>query len=211
MTIIDPTEVDDQAHAIEIVKEFPTSFYEATLLFKHPSETKMEMIGDRLGTDRIDNNLWFTYPTSSINDGVVMTSYVFLKTMKEKIEAQLNLAQKIAAVDSKDAAERLILSHFFPDLYGNLRSFSRQQFRCVGCNAKYRRVPLSGKCTKCGGKLLLTINKGGVIKYLKISQGIVEKYGLPHYMKQRLSLLERDIKSVFEDETSKQFNIAEFM
>jgi DNA polymerase II large subunit len=211
MTIIDPTEVDDQVHALEINKEFPTSFYEATLSFKHPSECKIETVSDRLGTPEANRNLWFTYHTSSINSGVTMTSYVFLKSMKEKIEAQLGLAEKIAAVDSKDAAERLVLSHFFPDLYGNLRSFSRQQFRCLDCNMKYRRVPLNGKCTKCGGKLLLTVNKGGVEKYLKIAQGIVDDYQLPNYMKQRLILLEKNIKSVFEDETTKQFNIAEFM
>jgi len=211
MTIIDPTEVDDQVHALETVTEFPTSFYEASLQFKHPSECKIKTVQDHLGTPEANKNLWFTYPTPSINNGVTMTSYVFLKSMKEKIEAQLGLAQKIAAVDSKDAAERLVLSHFFPDLYGNLRSFSRQQFRCVDCNLKYRRVPLSGKCSKCGGKLLLTVNKGGVQKYLAIAQGVVEEYQLPHYMKQRLILLEKNIKSVFEDETSKQFNIAEFM
>lgn len=76
---------------------------------------------------------------------------------------------------------------------------------------KYRRIPLSGKCTKCGGKLILTINKGGVEKYLKLSQNIAERYDLPHYLKQRLSLLEKEIKTMFEDETQKQFNLAEFM
>jgi DNA polymerase II large subunit len=211
MTIIDPTEVDDQVHALETVTEFPTSFYGASLQFKHPSECKIKTVSDHLGTPEANKNLWFTYPTSSINNGVTMTSYVFLKSMNEKIEAQLGLGEKIAAVDSKDAAERLVLSHFFPDLYGNLRAFSRQQFRCLDCNMKHRRVPLSGKCTKCGGKLLLTVNKGGVKKYLKIAQGVVEKYQLPSYLKQRLVLLEKNINSVFEDETTKQFNIAEFM
>ena len=66
-------------------------------------------------------------------------------------------------------ALRVLLSHFFPDMYGNLRSFSRQMFRCTDCNTKYRRVPLVGHCNKCNGKLQLTIYKGGIEKYLQPS------------------------------------------
>ncbi len=211
MTKIDPSEIDDQVYAMEICKEFPLEFYEATLQYKTASEIDIETVSDRLKTDRSDRELWFTHDVSSINQGVITTNYVALKSMREKIDSQLELAQKIVAVDAKDAAERVILSHFFPDLYGNMRSFTRQLVRCVDCNIKYRRPPLSGKCNKCGGKLILTINRGGIEKYLKLSQEMVEKYGLPHYLKQRLALLEKDIKSLFEDETSKQFNLAEFM
>ena len=211
MTKIDPNEIDDQVYGMEICKEFQSEFYEATLQYKPPSEVDIETVADRLNTDRKDRELWFTHQTSSINQGVTVTNYVALRSMREKIDSQLDLAEKIVAVDEKDAAERVILSHFFPDLYGNMRSFTRQQVRCVDCNFKYRRPPLSGKCNKCGGKLILTINRGGIEKYLKISQQMVDTYGLPHYMKQRLNLLEKDIKSMFEDETSKQFNLAEFM
>jgi DNA polymerase II large subunit len=211
MTHIDPSEVDDQVHALEVVQEFPSSFYEATLRFAHPSECKIEIISDRLGKENETYNLFFTHHTPDLNNGILTTQYVYLKSMKDKINAQLGLAKKIAAVDSKDAAERLIMSHFLPDLYGNLRSFSTQQVRCVDCNAKYRRVPLSGKCTKCGGKLLLTVNRGGIEKYLKITKDLIDEYNLPNYLRQRIQLLEKDIQSIFEDETSKQFNLSEYM
>jgi DNA polymerase II large subunit len=211
MTKINPAEVDDQVHALEVVKEFPVSFYEATLRFAHPSETKTEIIEHRLGKENDSYNLWFTHHTPDINNGVLTSQYIYLKSMKDKINSQLGLAKKIAAVDSRDAAERLIMSHFLPDLYGNLRSFSTQQVRCVDCNTKYRRVPLSGKCTKCGGKLLLTVNRGGIEKYLKVTKEIIEEYNLPNYLRQRILLLEHDIQSIFEDETSKQFNLSEFM
>jgi DNA polymerase II large subunit len=211
MTKINPAEVDDQVHALEVVQEFPASFYEATLRFAHPSETKTEIIEHRLGKENDSYNLWFTHHTPDINNGVLTSQYIYLKSMKDKISSQLGLAKKIAAVDSRDAAERLIMSHFLPDLYGNLRSFSTQQVRCVDCNTKYRRVPLSGKCTKCGGKLLLTVNRGGIEKYLKVTKEIIEEYNLPNYLRQRILLLEHDIQSIFEDETSKQFNLSEFM
>jgi len=121
------------------------------------------------------------------------------------------LQEKIRAVDSADAAERLLLHHFLPDLYGNLRSFSQQSFRCLDCKAKFRRVPLIGKCPECGGKLLQTIHKGGITKYLEYSAALIEKYNLPNYLKQRIELLRKDIDSVFAEEKEPQKGLAEFM
>ena len=40
---------------------------------------------------------------------------------------------------------------------------------------------------------------------------MVEDYGLPAYLKQRLELLEADIKSVFQDEKIKQTGLSDFM
>jgi DNA polymerase II large subunit len=131
--------------------------------------------------------------------------------MGDKIASQMALQDKIRAVNSADAAERLLLHHFLPDLYGNLRSFSQQEFRCLECKHRFRRVPLSGKCSKCGGKLLLTIHKGGITKYLEHSMSLIERYRLPAYMKQRLELLKKDIDSVFAKEENKQKGLADFM
>jgi DNA polymerase II large subunit len=210
-TLIDPKEVDDEVHSMEICSSYPLEFYEACEKLSPPSDSNIRLIKNTLGTPDQYRGLLFTHPTSSINNGPIKTTYVLFENMAEKVNAQLQLESKIRAVDEKDVAERVILSHFLPDLYGNLRSFSRQIFRCVDCNSKYRRVPLVGKCRRCGGKLLLTINKGGIEKYLSISKDIVKKYGLPSYLAQRLSLLESDIASVFEDEKSKQYGLADFM
>jgi len=210
-TVVDPKEVDDEVHAMEICSEYPLELYESSLKFENAGEVKVEKVSERLGKPEQYYGINFTHETGSLEGVPLMTKYVELKSMKEKIDAQFALCEKIRAVKVKDATERLILSHFLPDLYGNLRSFSRQIFRCVSCNSKYRRVPLSGKCRRCGGKLVLTISKGGIEKYLKISQELVERYQLPNYLKQRLTLLENDISSVFGDEDKKQFSLAEFM
>jgi DNA polymerase II large subunit len=76
------------------------------------------------------------------------------------MEAQLELAQKIRAVDVSNVAAKVIESHFLPDMIGNLRSFSRQGFRCPKCHGKFRRIPLQGVCTRrkpdgkiCGNNL----------------------------------------------------------
>ena len=207
---INPKEVDDEAHCIEFVSRYPLEFYEAAERLVPPGDVKIKTVKDVLGTDE-QFELPITHPGGTIDVGNCRTAYVELQSIPDKIDIQFGLQGRLRPVDSRDAAERLILSHFIPDLYGNLRSFSRQTFRCVSCNTIFRRVPLAGKCSRCGGNLLLTINKGGIEKYLEISRGIVDRYQLPMYLKQRLELLEREIKSIFEDDKVKQMGLSDFL
>jgi DNA polymerase II large subunit len=168
-TEINPREVDDEAHAMEICSAYPAALYELAEKFAMPSDLELETVKKILGTPRQYGSLGFTHETSDISQGPQESTYLKFEDMGEKIEAQFSLQEKIRAVDAADAAERLLLHHFLPDLYGNLRSFSQQNFRCLDCKLKYRRVPLSGKCNACGGKLLLTVAKGGITKYLQHS------------------------------------------
>jgi DNA polymerase II large subunit len=207
---IDPREVDDEVHEMEIVDHFPLEFYEATLKKLNPKDVSIETVQNRLGKKNDSDNFKFTHDTTAIDAGPSSSRYVQLKTMAEKVDYELKLAEKIRAVDEKDVAARILNFHFMRDIYGNLRSFGQQKFRCVDCNEKYRRVPLAGKCTKCGGKLLLTINKGGIEKYLKISKDIAQKYGLSDYLKQRLGLVEKDLLLLFPEEKN-QHSLSEFM
>ncbi|ODS42626.1 MAG: hypothetical protein MSIBF_04810 [Candidatus Altiarchaeales archaeon IMC4] len=208
-TLLDPKEVDDEVHKMEIVDHYPAGFYEKTLEGVNPSKVKVRLVSDLLDNDPYSGIL-FTHDTYDVNGPVKRSTYVKLKTMLEKVTSQLALAEKIRAIDEAKVAQIVINSHFLRDTYGNLRAFSRQKFRCVKCNASYRRVPLSGKC-KCGGRLLLTVSENTVKKYLEISLGLVEKYRLPDYLKQRLELLDRDIKSVFVSDLSRQSNLSDFM
>lgn len=208
-TVLDPREVDDEVHAMDACWSYPLSFFEATLNMPNPSDVKMDTVGTRLGTPAQYESIGFT--NDARLEGPVESRYVQLGDMEEKVAAELALMQKIRAVDVQNAAERIILSHFVPDTYGNLRKFTRQAFRCVGCNAKYRRVPLIGKCRKCGGKILLTINKGGIEKYLELSLKMIADYKLPDYLRQRLMLVKKEIDSIFEDETEKQYSLASFV
>ncbi len=207
---INPKEVDDEAHCIEFVSRYPLDFYEAAERFTPPGEIRIKTVKDVLGTaEQFD--LPITHSGGTLDVGNIRTAYVELQSIPDKIDVQFSLQGRLRPVDGRDAAERLILSHFIPDLYGNLRSFSRQTFRCVSCNTIFRRVPLAGKCSRCGGNLLLTINKGGIEKYLDISRSIVERYELPLYLKQRLELVEREIKSIFEDDKVKQMGLSDFL
>ena len=208
---IDPAEVDDEVHCMEVVQSYPLEFYEACERNAFPGDVSIRRVKNILGRPEEYGDLNYMFDTAEINEGPMVTRYVELGSIPEKIDAEFALHAILRPVDLRDSAERLILSHFIPDLYGNLRSFSRQSFRCVDCNLIYRRPPLVGKCTKCGGKLILTINKGGIEKYLKVSQHMAEEYGLPDYLKQRLKLVEAEIKSVFEDENVQQTGLSDFM
>lgn len=207
---INPKEVDDEAHNIEFVSHYPLEFYEAAEHNTPPGDVDIKTVKDVLGSAE-QYELPITHPGGMIDEGNTRTAYVELESIPDKIDSQFGLQERVRAADHRDAAERLILSHFIPDLYGNLRSYSRQTFRCVSCNTIFRRVPLAGRCTRCGGNLLLTINKGGIEKYLQISRDIVKKYDLPHYLSQRLELVEKEIKSIFEDDKVKQMGLSDFL
>jgi len=124
--------------------------------------------------------------------------------MKEKVDSVMNLCGKIRAVDTSDVARLIIERHFIRDIRGNFRKFSMQSFRCVGCNEKYRRVPLQGKCLKCGGKLIFTISEGSIVKYLAGALELARKYNVGPYLLESIEITERDIQSIFGKEKEKQ-------
>jgi DNA polymerase II large subunit len=69
--------------------------------------------------------------------------------MIEKLNMQLELGERIDAVDVGRVALKVLNTHFMRDIAGNLRAFSTQSFRCKSCNKKFRRLPLKGKCAFC--------------------------------------------------------------
>ena len=210
---INPREVDKEVHNMDTMFRYPLEFYEATLRFAHPSEVVhlVETVERRLGSETQYEGLTFSVDTSDIAKGPLVSSYSILESMEEKTLAQLELARRIRAVDERDVAERVIEHHFIPDLRGNLRKFSSQQFRCTGCNAKYRRIPLGGSCPECGGNLVLTVSRGTVEKYLNMAMKVADEFQVREYTKQCLKLVEKDIKSVFESDAQKQVSLADFL
>jgi DNA polymerase II large subunit len=212
-TSINPAEIDKQAHNMDVMERYPVEFYEATQRYASPVETAelMETVGHRLGTEAQYEGLKFSFDTSDIAAGPHSSRYKTLEAMEEKTSAQLGLARKIRAVDERDVAERLIEHHFIPDLKGNIRTFASQNFRCVACNSIHRRVPLSGVCNRCGGKLVLTVTRGGVEKYLQVAMRVADDYHVSEYTKQRLGLAQDDIKSMFESDARRQLSLSDFL
>ncbi|WP_232686746.1 DNA-directed DNA polymerase II large subunit [Halobacterium zhouii] len=210
---IDPTEIDDEAHNMDVVEQYPREFYEATRRMEDPGdwEDEVTIAEQNLGTDREYTDFAHTHDTSNIALGPDLSAYKTLGSMMEKMDAQLELARKLRAVDETDVAERVIEYHFLPDLHGNLRAFSRQETRCLDCGEKYRRMPLSGDCRECGGRVNLTVHEGSVNKYMDTAIQVAEDYDCRPYTKQRLEKLERNLESIFQNDKNKQSGIADFM
>jgi DNA polymerase II large subunit len=210
---IDPSEIDDEAHNVDIMREYPLEFYEATreLAETGDIEDAMTIAEETLGTESEYSGFDHTHDTTDIAAGPDLSAYKTLGSMQEKMDAQLALSRKIRAVDETDVAERIIEFHFLPDLLGNLKAFSSQEFRCLDCGEKYRRAPLSGDCPECGGRINLTVHEGSVNKYMDTAIQVAEEFGCEKYTKQRLDILETRIERIFEDDTNKQSGIADFM
>jgi DNA polymerase II large subunit len=208
---IDPSEIDDEAHNMDIVSQYPREFYEATREMADPESVDVRIAEETLGTDAEYSGFEHTHDTSNIALGPDLSAYKTLGSMMDKMDAQLELARKLRAVDETDVAERVIEYHFLPDLIGNLRAFSRQETRCLDCGEKYRRMPLSGECRECGGRVNLTVHQGSVNKYMDTAIQVAEEYGCRDYTKQRLEVLDRSLESVFENDKNKQSGIADFM
>lgn len=205
--ILNPSEVDDMVHRVDVVSRYPLEFYEACLQYKQPWEVKIEKIGDRLGTEKQYEQMFFTHDTENINEGVRCSSYKILPTMEEKLKGQMQIACKVRAVDQEDVARLVIEKHLLKDVKGNLRKFSMQKFRCSTCNESFRRPPLRGVCTKCGGKIIFTISEGSIVKYMEPSISLAKKYTNSAYLAQVLDLTKRRIESVFGKQKEKQTGI----
>ncbi|MBU4308408.1 MAG: DNA polymerase II large subunit [Nanoarchaeota archaeon] len=202
---INAGEVDDQILDFEISNEYPLELYELAEQGKHSSEVKIKDVACalRLNEDPFVG-LGFTHNTDNFNSGVICSSYKSLGTMQEKVKHQMELVERLRSADTSDTARLIIDKHFLRDMRGNLRKFSTQTFRCVACNEIMRRLPLSGVCPKCSGKVIFTVNEGGVKKYLDAALNLAKKYNLSDYMQQNLELTKRYIDAVFGKDLEKQ-------
>ena len=202
-------EVDDQILDFELVNNYPLELYRAAEEGKHSGEVEIEMVKQRIGRgDDPYINTGFTHDVSDINKGAICSSYKTLPSMKDKVESQMLLCEKIRAVDHGDVARLIIDRHFMRDLKGNLRKFTQQSFRCGRCNEIYRRVPLNGKCSKCNNpKLIFTISYGSIVKYLEPALDLTRNYDVPVYIKQDLELTKKYIESIFGKDNEKQESI----
>jgi len=208
-TRITPTEIDKEALHVDVMSRYPLEFYYATLEFKKPDEVSeiMDFVKKRIGTPLQYEGFKFTHDTRDINVGVVVSAYKVLGSMEEKMMSQLDLAKKVRAVDEDDMATRIIAHHFIPDIMGNLKKFGTQQFKCKKCGAKFRRIPLTGKCPYCGGDINLTVHEGNVKKYLDKAVKLTEEYRVPEYLKQRVMVLKDTVESLMEEEREEKNKI----
>ncbi|MCI4368047.1 MAG: DNA polymerase II large subunit [Thermoplasmata archaeon] len=205
-TRLDVTEVDKEAHNLDVASHYPLAFYRAAAAGRPAKEAEglIETVGKRIGGSETLKAYGFTHDTNDIAGGPVFSAYREAGSMHRIVERSLTLTAQIRAVDVADAVTLVLNSHFLPDLMGNLKSFATQKFRCKRCGESYRRPPLSGHCTKkaekgppCDGDLLPTVFEGAVRKYLGLSQRLAKTPGVTPYLRQRIDLLESSLATMF--------------
>ncbi len=192
-----PHESQPQAHNLEVTKTLPLEFFESTLKqTKAPDVESVEIIKSRLETKRQFYDYFFTHTTSSLTTSKSRSAYSTLGSMLDKFDMQIRNAELIDAVNTSEIVSNVISTHLVPDIMGNLRSYAKQNFRCTGCGRSYRRMPLIQTCV-CGHKLIPTITRGSVEKYLKLAKRLVDKYDVGKYQKGRIHALSDEIELVF--------------
>jgi DNA polymerase II large subunit len=211
--LVNPVEVQRQAHEVDIAEKYPALFYEKTLQRTGSRELSdlIDLVEHRLNTEAQFEGFKYTIPVSDINMGNPESVYKKLGKMTDKLNSQIMLAEKIEAVDAEVVAKKVLTTHFIRDIAGNLRAFTTQTFRCKSCNKKFRRMPLLGKCPACKGELSLTVYRGGIEKYLSAAHQLVKKYNLSEYYAQRLSIVEDEIRTLFEGKKPRQVSLTSFV
>ena len=195
------------------IRDSPLTFYQETLNAQDPKhfDRIIDTVAKRLSTPLQYEGFSYTHETSDINAGNCESAYKKLGTMTNKMVSQLALAEKISAVDVKEVAKRVLTTHFIRDIAGNLKAFSNQKFRCMKCNAKFRRIPLQGICSRCGGKISPTVYRGGIEKYLQVASDLAKRYGIEEYYIDRIAIIEDEINTLFESDKKKQPSLTEFI
>lgn len=205
-TRLNVTEVDKEAHNLDIVDHYPLALFHAARDGRNPKEVAalVPTLGARVGAAVPLAGLAFTHDTTAIAGGPVRSAYREAGSMSKGVELSVMLASQIRAVDVVDAVTLVLNHHFLPDLMGNLKSYATQKFRCKKCNASYRRPPLNGRCGArdaggewCDGELLPTVFEGAVRKYLGLSQRLATTPGVTPYLRQRIDLLETSLATMF--------------
>ena len=192
-----PHESQPQAHNLEVTKILPLEFYESTIQQSKASDvTSVEIIKSRLETKRQFFDYHFTHSTSSLTTSKSRSAYSTLGSMLDKFDMQVRNAELINVVNPSELVSNVISTHLVPDIMGNLRAYARQSFRCTACGKSYRRMPLIQTCV-CGHKLIATITRGSVEKYLKLAKRLVDKYDVGEYQRGRIHALSDEIELVF--------------
>lgn len=209
--IVIPQEVQRQAHNFDVARSIPLSFFEATLRKEKACDvTQMETLKSRLETEGQFYGFGFTHTTSTLTTSKSRSAYSTLGSVLEKLDLQIRTADMINAVDPNEVVSMVMTTHLLPDIMGNLRAYSGQSFRCTTCGASFRRIPLSQNCSECGSKLIQTLTRPSVNKYLKLAKRLLDKYQIEPYLRGRVLSLLDELELVFGKEESDQALLTDY-
>lgn len=189
-TIINPVEIDDQIFSTENISEISKAFYDAAYEEK-PASYLLNILD--FVKPSYQEPIKFTHPVSDINRGPKKSTYRTLRSMKEKLDEQLKLTEKLSSLSTPSVIEHILDAHLIKDVMGNLRAFYTQKYRCKKCNKKFRRAPLTMRCTSCGGEITPTVHAASVIKYANYINELASKYDISNYYRESVKVITNEI------------------
>lgn len=209
-----PTEVQRQAHNLDIAERYPLSFYEklSSEGVTPSSISKLiPTVKDRLATSEQFSAYDFTHTTERIVGETHRASYSTLKTLNEKLDRQIYLAQIIRAVNPDEVVTSVLKTHLLPDILGNMKAYASQTFRCKVCNQHYRRYPVKGSCLSCGGLLQAAVTRRSVEKYLTLATKLSQRFSVGEYLRSRIEIAREELSVLFPQvETTTQTELTDF-
>lgn len=210
--VVIPSEVDEQAHNLDVAKQYPREFYEKTKAYPNPSilSALVERVTQRLGNENQFYDFGFTHTTSAITVKRARSAYSTLKTLAEKIAKQIEVADKVEAVSTKEVVESIIKTHLIRDIMGNIKKYTGQAFKCRKCGTTYRRPTLFRSCPACGGELRETLTRASVEKYLPLVRKLADDYNIDQYLKNRIEMVERELYQLFGNDKKTQLELTDF-
>ncbi|MBP2624810.1 MAG: DNA polymerase II large subunit [Nitrosopumilaceae archaeon] len=208
--LVIPHESQSQAHNLEVMKQYPTSFFKSTITKQKATDVKsVDIIKSKLDTEKQFYGYHYTHNTSTLTVSKSRSAYTALSSMLDKFDLQIRNANIINSINTDEMISNLITTHIIPDIMGNLRAYTTQKFRCTSCGKKYRRVPLFF-CCSCGNNLIQTITRPTVEKYLSFAIKLTKKYSVGSYITNRILVLSEEIDLVFGKRSKIQSVISDF-
>jgi DNA polymerase II large subunit len=133
-TRLDPSEVDKEAHNIDVCDHYPLEFYEATLKYTNPKEleSKMDLVSSRLGTplqyDKFFHILYISLLPWDLRKLIIRPLEAWWKKW-----CQLALADKIRGLVAYRCCRKSYCFAFHLRTCSVLRLFP-QSTRCIKCD-----------------------------------------------------------------------------
>ncbi|MEM2841982.1 MAG: DNA polymerase II large subunit [Thermoproteota archaeon] len=188
--VINPVEIDDQIFNTENISKIPKAFYDIACAEK-PASSLINILD--FVKPFYQEPIKFTHPVSDFSRGPKKSTYRTLGSMKEKLDEQISLTGKLISLSAPSVIEHILDAHLIKDVVGNLRAFYTQKYRCKKCNRKFRRVPLTMRCTSCGGEIAPTVHAASVVKYASYIRELTDKYDVGNYYKESVKAIMNEI------------------
>ena len=85
----------------------------------------------------------------------------------------------------------------------------------MGKSTKGRQVSsglgITSEGRSCGGNLALTVTEGAVRKYIKVTDYVMDTYGVDGYTKQNIEWLTKSADSLFNNDKVRQASLFDFI